>query len=105
MACRLYNSPKGFPRTAAGTQTLRVKLASTSARCVFDGLKPGTYAIVVHHDENDNKKFDTNALGVPLEGYGVSNNRTYAVRAPRWEESRVKVEPGKDLEPAISIRY
>ena len=105
VGCRLYTSPEGFPRTAKGTRSERVKLAGTSARCVFSGLKPGTYAITVHHDENDNRKFDTNFLGIPLEGYGVSNNRTYATHAPRWEESKFVVEPGKDLELGIQVRY
>lgn len=105
VGCRLYTSPDGFPRTSKGTLNARVKLTAKSARCVFENLKPGTYAVTVHHDENDNRKFDTNFLGIPLEGYGVSNNHTHAMSAPRWDESKVVVEPGKQVELPIALRY
>ena len=35
---------------------------------------PGTYAVAVYHDENDNHHFDRTLLGLPAEGYGFSNN-------------------------------
>jgi len=105
VGCRLYTSSDGFPRTARGTQNVRVKVTGKSARCVFEKLKPGTYAVTVHHDENDNRKFDTNFVGMPLEGYGVSNNHTYAMSAPRWDESKVVVDAGKQLELGVSVRY
>ena len=105
LACRLYASGDGFPRTATGTVTQRVKVANGSARCVFEKLTPGTYAVMVHHDENDNRKMDKNLLGMPLEGYGASNNRTHALSAPTWDESKVVVEAGKTRSLAISLRY
>ncbi len=40
----------------------------------FEDIKPGTYAINVFHDENSNKKMETNFIGIPVEGYGFSNN-------------------------------
>ena len=39
----------------------------------FD-IPPGTYAIKLHIDENENGKLDTNFLGIPKEQYGTSNN-------------------------------
>ena len=59
-----------------GIVSRRVKIEGASARCVFEDVTPGTYAVVVLHDENDNRQCDRNRLGIPLEGYGVSNNRT-----------------------------
>jgi len=105
VACRLYTSSVGFPRTATGTITRYVKVANGSARCVFDKLAPGTYAVMVHHDENDNRKMDKNLLGMPLEGYGASNNRTYALSAPTWDESKFVVEAGKTRALAVALRY
>ena len=42
----------------------------------FDIL-PGTYAIKLHIDENENGKLDTNFLGIPKEQYGTSNNALF----------------------------
>ena len=39
----------------------------------FD-IPPGTYAIKLHIDENENGELDTNFLGIPKEQYGISNN-------------------------------
>lgn len=105
IACRLHKSSEGFPRNPAGTVTARVKVGGTFAACSFQGLASGTYAVVIHHDENDNRKFDTNALGMPLEGYGVSNNHTHALSAPRWEESKFTLTAGEKRELEISLRY
>ncbi len=35
---------------------------------------PGTYAAAVYHDEDGNGKLAKNWLGMPKEGFGVSNN-------------------------------
>jgi uncharacterized protein (DUF2141 family) len=82
-----------------------VKVTGTSVRCTFENLPSGTYAVLVHHDENDNRKFDKNFLGIPLEGYGASNNRTRALRAPSWGESNFELERGKSRELTIGLRY
>lgn len=49
-------------------------------------LEPGRYAIKVVHDENGNGKLDTNFMGMPVEGYGFSNNPR-VMRMPTFEEA------------------
>lgn len=44
-------------------------------------LPAGSYAVQVMHDENDNGKLDTNVMGIPVEGYGFSNNPQVMRRA------------------------
>jgi len=57
-------------------------------RCeiVIDSLASGTYSIRYFHDENSNKKLDTNWLGLPVEGYGFSNNASASFGTPPIEE-------------------
>ncbi len=45
-------------------------------KCTFTvgDLPKGQYAIRYFHDENSNRKLDTNFVGIPKEGYGFSNN-------------------------------
>lgn len=40
----------------------------------FKDVQPGTYAILVLHDENGNKRMDYELNGMPKENYGMSNN-------------------------------
>jgi uncharacterized protein (DUF2141 family) len=50
--------PTEFLRSARNVVTLKIQ--GTQARCDFENIPPGTYAIVVIHDENMNGKLDTN---------------------------------------------
>ena len=56
----------------------------------FKDLAPGTYAVMITHDENGNGKLDTNMLGMPTEGYGFSNNPR-VMRKPTFEEARFTI--------------
>jgi uncharacterized protein (DUF2141 family) len=56
----------------------------------FPDLPPGSYAVMVMHDENDNGKLDSNFMGMPIEGYGFSNNPG-VMRKPTFEEARFEL--------------
>ena len=106
VVCRLYVSEADFPRGPGGNVRKKVAVVpGRPTRCTFEGVAPGTYAMTFIHDENDNGKLDKNFLGVPTEGYGVSNNRTYATKAPTWAESKFVVERGSRRELGIELRY
>ncbi len=53
----------------------------------------GTYAATAYHDENGNTKFDKNWMGLPKEGFGVSNNPDYWV-VPSHEDAAIRVHNG-----------
>jgi uncharacterized protein (DUF2141 family) len=57
----------------------------------FPNVKPGTYAITVFLDENENAELDTNFLGIPKEGYGFSNNVLPATRSASFKEASFSV--------------
>ncbi len=60
--------------------------AGSMTLCVA-ALEKGKYAVVVYHDENDNHKFDRNWIGMPTEGYGVSNDPDLFFIPPNFEEA------------------
>ena len=55
---------------------------------VIDSLVYGEYAVRVFHDENKNKKIDTNFLGIPTEDYGYSNDASDWFGPPSWEKAK-----------------
>ncbi len=106
LGCQLFASADGFPlRGERALQSLMVPIQNGSARCRFLPVQAGTYAVAILHDENGNQKLDSNLLGMPTEGYGVSNNKTYALSQPRWEESRFDLAPGETRQLTIQLRY
>jgi uncharacterized protein (DUF2141 family) len=84
---------------------VRAPIDGTQAACVFEGLAPGAYAVAVVHDENGNGRLDKNFVGIPSEGYGVSNNRTYAMASPKWDESRFTLALREAAVLRVSLRY
>ncbi|CAD0299233.1 DUF2141 domain-containing protein [Xanthomonas hortorum] len=66
-------------------QAQTVPITSATPHIQFKNLAPGRYAVMINHDENSNGKLDTNLIGMPVEGYGFSNNPT-GMRKPSFDE-------------------
>jgi len=58
----------------------------------------------VHHDEDDNLKFNRSLIGLPAEGYGFSNNPKTLIGLPDFEDVRVPVTAGDNLIP-VTLKY
>jgi len=67
VACALFVSPDGFPYEYLrfATNIMAIKVRDKQARCDFEDIPSGTYALAVVHDENMNGKLDANLLGSP----------------------------------------
>lgn len=102
--CSLHAADNGFPGGKPLAIASVTKLTRTAASCVFATLPPGTYAIAVLHDENNNGQLDTNWLGIPDEGYGASNNKLHRFSAPTFDESRFVVAKTA-VELTIKLKY
>jgi len=74
--------------TIAAAQIAAIDPKTLTAEAVFDNLAPGDYGIAVFHDENKNEKLDFNEVGMPVEGYGHSNNPAKRAGPPDFNETR-----------------
>jgi uncharacterized protein (DUF2141 family) len=89
----LYNSGEGFPKSPAKAfRKLTLQIVNKQTVAVFENLPPGAYAVSVYHDENGNKKLDTNFLGIPKEGVGNSNNAKGHFGPPKYADARFKFD-------------
>ena len=66
--------------------------------------KPGVWAIVAYHDANANRKYDRNAIGLPKEGAGFSNNPATFLGLPSFRSVRFVVH-GPQSEINIRLKY
>lgn len=73
------------------TQTMGT-VENKTAVITLDGIEPGTYAVRFYHDENENKKMDTNKYGIPQESYGFSNNARGFMGPPKYKKLLFEVE-------------
>lgn len=113
----VYDNADGFKsaidssatKSALLPQTWRIDGAALRAtvgsqRIIFTQLPPGRYAVIAFHDENDNGLLDANALGVPTEGYGFSNNAHGFLGAPSFDEAAIDLGSA-DKNIAIALTY
>jgi len=71
----LFRECVGYPdEPAQAFRKARVAINNKSSSFVFSGLPGGNYSMAILHDENDDRKMNTNFFGIPKEGYGFSNN-------------------------------
>lgn len=70
----------------------------------FPEVPPGVWAVTVFHDENNNKKFDTNAIGIPKEGYGFSNGAKAMFSAPSFKDAAITLTEGANT-ASIKLKY
>ncbi|HTA27993.1 MAG TPA: DUF2141 domain-containing protein [Bacteroidia bacterium] len=101
----LYNSDKGFPNHPENAiSNVFVKNNGTSVEYTFTNIVMGTYAIAVFHDENSDKKINTNWLGIPKEGVGVSNNAKGSFGPPKFDDAKFDFnKPEQTI--TISLNY
>jgi uncharacterized protein (DUF2141 family) len=105
VACTLFGSADGFPTKPEKAMARQfVKIAGSSASCVFDNLQPGSYALAVMHDENGNGKLDKNFIGMPTEGFGASRDARGTMGPPKWDDA-VFPFAGGSVQIPVAIHY
>jgi uncharacterized protein (DUF2141 family) len=64
----------------------------------------GTWAALAYHDENSDKKLDTNFVGMPKEGYGFSNGAKGTFGPPKFKDTAITVGEGAST-ATITLKY
>jgi uncharacterized protein (DUF2141 family) len=101
----IFASAKGFPdNPALALKRQMVAIKGRHASVLVPDLPPGQYAVSVLHDENGNQKMDKNFLGIPKEGWGVSNNVRPSMSAPKFADAAFQL-PADGLKLHIQIGY
>ncbi len=101
LRCRLYSRPDGFPGKPPYEAQQSVTVTAKTMSCTFASVAPGTYAVALFHDENDDGKLDTNFLGIPREGVGVSNNKLRSFGPPSWDDAKFTLQGDVVLDVAL----
>jgi len=85
----LFNSADAFPgHTEKALLSGFVKIVGNSVEYTFTNLAMGSYAVYVFHDEDNDRKLNTNFIGMPKEGIGVSNNAKGHFGPPKYNDAK-----------------
>ncbi|MFY0591524.1 DUF2141 domain-containing protein [Roseivirga sp.] len=98
----LFNGETEFPSDDA-FKTKSVAVEEGAIEIVFEEVPKGEYAIAVMHDENGNEELDFNSYGMPLEGYGFSNEAQGEMGPPDFDDAAFEVT--EDSDQYIEVMY
>ena len=83
----IYDRAETFPTRKGRVIYADPKVTGRKMTIRVPGLKPGTYAVAIFHDENANDEFDQGLFGIPMEDYAFSNNATGFFAPPSFDEA------------------
>lgn len=101
----LYKNAEGFPSVGVKAfQKENIAASTKGASVIFKDLPTGEYAVSCYHDENADGHLSTNFLGLPVEGYGASNDAPARFGPPKYEDARFTLPlGGKRI--VVRLRY
>jgi uncharacterized protein (DUF2141 family) len=76
------------PDTVVQSKEVEIDRKTMTATAVFPDLPAGAYGVSAIHDENKNGKLDFNEVGMPVEGYGHSNNPARRMGPPPFDDTK-----------------
>lgn len=100
----LYNKPSGFASEDT-YMNFSGLILSKDVWIVFDSIPKGTYAIAIIHDENNNQKLDQGEFGIPVEGYGFSNDARGILGPPDFRTAMFSFSGTSDKTIIINLIY
>lgn len=84
----VFKGEDGFPSdTKKAVELLRATPVDGKAEITVKTLTAGRYAVSLFQDSNGDGLLNTNFLGIPKEGYGVSNNAFNTFSAPVFKDA------------------
>lgn len=101
----LYDdNPETFLKEGARLDRIRVEAREGETTLCLTAPAAGRFSIALYHDENGNKKFDRDFLGIPSEGYGFSQNPGFRFGKPDVEETLFTLN-GEPVSLRIAMTY
>ncbi len=103
---RVYASEQGFPfSNQSESHSDCTEITGNSVTLIIPNLKPGTYAVAVVDDRNRDYQLNRDVLGIPQEGFGISNNPQVSVvtGVPKFQEASFLLRENKTIK--IAMKY
>ncbi len=103
-AC-MTDDPEHFPRCRDDAHSYRAVVPAGEATTLhFSNVVPGTYAIALLHDENENARPDRALTLIPREGFGFSRDAPVRMGPPDFEDAAITITDAPVSE-TIRMRY
>ena len=98
----VYLNKDNFLNEELATESIRKKPTKGETIISLSKLHEGKIAIVIYHDENNDKKLNTGLFWRPKEGFAFSNNYT-PKGPPKFKKAIIKLIHGEPI--TIKLNY
>jgi uncharacterized protein (DUF2141 family) len=99
----VHSQSQSFPDKVENA-LIRKNIPASQSAISIEKMVSGTYAISVIHDEDGDGDLDKNFIGIPTEGFGVSQNVRTMIGAPDFEDCQFELKTSP-LQLNIKMRY
>ena len=83
----LHNSEESYKGgEASAIAKTKTMVVDQKVQIVFTNLSYGSYGVSLYHDENGSGQMEKNAMGIPKEAYGFSNNAKGFFGKPKYKD-------------------
>ena len=96
--------PRNPPKELSNLIIQKTNMSNRSLKHSINSLKPGFYALALLDDENKSGDLESTKIGIPLEGFGFSNNIKPFLSPPPFRKCVFEVKPGKNS-IKIEVQY
>ena len=97
--------PSRFLAPRGKVERAKIKTsAPMSQACFWLPSATDAYAVMVYHDTDSDGDLDRSPQGMPIEGYGFSNDAPTKFASPSFDAVRFGVKPGETT-IRIKVRY
>lgn len=93
----VYNKAEHYSSNSHWVAVKKLKVTAEVMSLDFADLPTGDYAVKLFQDENENGQIDKDAMGIPTERYGFSNNGG-SYGPPSFDEAKVAVHKATEIE-------
>jgi uncharacterized protein (DUF2141 family) len=99
----LFDNARDFSKKKVRQHKGSVVAKFPTVTYIFKDIPIGIYAVAIYHDKNNNMKLDTKLLGIPVEGYGFSNNVRGVFGSPKFIKASIELVRNKEI--VIQMKY
>lgn len=104
MRLALWDGANGFPKDYR-TSIDQVSVSVTNeVEYTFSNLSKGSYAMAIFQDLNNDEDLNTNAIGIPQEPFGFTNNPRLLFGPPTFNKCRVQVPTNGTITKTIYLK-
>lgn len=92
----LFDSEDAYNGKGAPVRMIMISADKAEIATLFEGLKPGRYAIKSFHDIDGDGEMGTNPFGMPTEPFAFSNNAVGNMGPAKWADAAFEVKAGEN---------